>query len=73
MRVSQLLTKTKKDAPADETAKNAQLLIKAGFIHKDAAGVYVWLPLGKRVFDKIVGIIREEMNAKREASRAPPG
>lgn len=63
MKVSQLLTKTKKDAPSDETAKNAQLLIKAGFIHKDAAGVYVWLPLGKRVFDKIVGIIREEMNA----------
>ncbi len=62
MKVSQLLTKTRKDAPADETAKNAQLLIKAGFIHKDAAGVYIWLPLGKRVLDKIIQIIREEMD-----------
>lgn len=62
MKISQLITKTKKDAPSDETAKNAQLLIKAGFIHKDAAGVYVWLPLGRRVFNNIVQIIREEMD-----------
>jgi prolyl-tRNA synthetase len=63
MRVSQLITKTRKDAPADETAKNAQLLIRAGYVHKDAAGVYVWLPLGRKVLNKIVEIIREEMDA----------
>ncbi len=63
MRLSQLFTKTRRDAPKDETAKNAQLLIKAGFIHKDAAGVYLWLPLGRAVLNKIIGIIREEMNA----------
>ena len=63
MKVSQLFTKTSKTAPADEVAKNAQLLIRAGFIHKEMAGVYTYLPLGKRVLDKIVQIIREEMNA----------
>lgn len=63
MKMSQLFTKTRKDAPADETAKNAQLLVRAGFIHKDAAGVYLWLPLGRIVLNKIIQIIREEMNA----------
>ena len=63
MRLSKLFTRTRKDAPADETAKNAQLLIKAGFIHKEMAGVYAYLPLGKRVLDNISKIIREEMNA----------
>ncbi len=62
MRSSQLFTKTRKEAPADETSKNAQLLIKAGYIHKDAAGVYVWLPLGRSVLNNIISIIREEMN-----------
>lgn len=63
MRRSQLFTKTRKQAPADETARNAQLLIQAGFIHKEMAGAYAFLPLGKRVLDNIVQIIREEMNA----------
>jgi len=63
MRVSQLFTKTSKTAPADEVAKNAQLLIRAGFIHKEMAGVYAYLPLGLRVLEKISGIVREEMNA----------
>lgn len=63
MKVSQLFTKTSKQAPADEVAKNAQLLIRAGFIHKEMAGVYTYLPLGKRVLDKIIQIIREEMDA----------
>ncbi len=60
---SQLFTKTRKDAPKDEVSKNAQLLIRAGFIHKEMAGVYSYLPLGLRVMNKIIGIIREEMNA----------
>lgn len=63
MRISQLFTKTQKNAPSDEQAKNAQLLIRAGFIHKEMAGVYAYLPLGKRVLDKISQIVREEMDA----------
>ncbi len=59
---SRLFTKTKKEAPADEIAKNAELLIRAGFIHKEMAGVYAYLPLGVRVLEKIKNIIREEMN-----------
>ncbi|MEK9181468.1 MAG: aminoacyl--tRNA ligase-related protein [Patescibacteria group bacterium] len=63
MRQSKLFTKTRKEAPADEVAKNAELLIRAGFIHKEMAGVYTMLPLGLRVLKKIENIIREEMNA----------
>ncbi|HET8884112.1 MAG TPA: aminoacyl--tRNA ligase-related protein [Candidatus Saccharimonadales bacterium] len=62
MRVSKLFTKTSKTAPADEVAKNAQLLIRAGFINKEMAGVYDYLPLGKIVLNKIMDVIREEMN-----------
>jgi len=63
MRQSQLFTKTRREAPADETAKNAQLLVRGGYIHKEMAGVYSLLPLGLRVIKKIENIIREEMNA----------
>lgn len=63
MRQSLLFTKTRKDAPKDEVSKNAQLLIRAGYIHKEMAGVYSFLPLGLRVLNKICNIIREEMNA----------
>lgn len=63
MKLSQLFTKTRKDAPTDEVTKNALLLIQAGFIHKEMAGVYDYLPLGLRVFNNIVTVIREEMNA----------
>lgn len=62
MKQSKLFTKTRKEAPADEVSKNAQLLIKAGFISKEIAGVYSFLPLGLRVLKKIEQIIREEMN-----------
>jgi prolyl-tRNA synthetase len=62
MRQSQLFTKTRREAPADETAKNAQLLIRGGYIHKEMAGVYSYLPLGLSVIKKIEDIIREEMN-----------
>lgn len=60
---SRLFTKTRKDAPKDEVSKNSQLLIRAGFVSKEMAGVYDFLPLGLRVLNKIIGIIREEMNA----------
>ncbi len=63
MKRSQLFIKTQKDAPSDEVAKNAQLLIRAGFVHKVMAGVYAYTPLGIRVIENIKQIVREEMNA----------
>jgi len=62
MRRSELFTKTWREAPADEENKGTQLLIRAGYIHKEMAGVYSMLPLGKRVLDRIIQIVREEMN-----------
>jgi prolyl-tRNA synthetase len=63
MRRSQLFTKTRKEVPADEVALNAQLLIRAGYIHKEMAGVYAYLPLGLMVLENIKQIVRKEMNA----------
>lgn len=63
MRASNLFTKTSKTAPADEVAKNAQLLIRAGYVYKEMAGAYAYLPLGLRVIEKIKEIVRQEMNA----------
>ncbi len=62
MRQSKLFTKTRKEAPSDEVSKNAEFLIRGGFVHKEMAGVYSYLPLGLRVLKKIENIIREEMN-----------
>ncbi|MDR3519893.1 MAG: His/Gly/Thr/Pro-type tRNA ligase C-terminal domain-containing protein [Candidatus Pacebacteria bacterium] len=62
MRQSKLFTKTRKESPADEVSKNAEFLIRGGFVHKEMAGVYSYLPLGLRVLNKIENIIREEMN-----------
>ncbi|KKR62926.1 hypothetical protein A2643_01410 [Candidatus Nomurabacteria bacterium RIFCSPHIGHO2_01_FULL_39_220] len=62
MRQSQLFTKTRKEASSEEVSRNAELLIRGGFIHKELAGVYSYLPLGLRVLKKIENIIREEMN-----------
>lgn len=63
MKLSQLFTKTSKTVPADEQAKNARLLIQAGYVHKEMAGVYAYMPLGLTVLENIKQIIREEMNA----------
>ncbi len=63
MRQTNLFTKTRKDAPSDEVSKNAQLLIRAGYIYKEMAGVYSILPLGQRVLSKIVNIVKEEMDS----------
>ena len=62
MRQTQLFTRTIKELPKDETSYNAQALIRAGFVDKVGAGIYSYLPLGKRVLDKICQIVREEMN-----------
>ena len=63
MRRTNLFTKTLREAPSDEVALNAQLLIRAGFVYKEMAGVYAYLPLGIRVVEKIKQVVREEMNA----------
>jgi prolyl-tRNA synthetase len=62
MRQSQLFTRTRREAPKDEVAKNAMLLIRAGFVHKEMAGVYSYLPLGLRTLEKINALIRREMD-----------
>ncbi len=62
MRQSQLFTKTRREAPSDEVSKNAQLLLRTGYMHKEMAGVYSFLPLGLRVLQKIEDIVREEMD-----------
>ena len=63
MRLSNLFTKTFREAPADELAVNAQLLARGGFVFKNSAGIYSFLPLGWMVMEKIINIIKEEMNA----------
>ena len=62
MRQSELFTKTAKEAPKDEESTNAKLLTRAGFVYKNSAGVYSFLPLGRRVLQKIADIIRQEMD-----------
>lgn len=62
MRQSELFGKTTKQIPKDEKSINAQLLVKAGLVNKEMAGVYSFLPLGYRVLCKIEQIIREEIN-----------
>lgn len=61
MRQSKLFTKTIKQAPKGEKSVNAILLQRAGFIYKEMAGVYSFLPLGLRVLRKVENIIRKEM------------
>jgi prolyl-tRNA synthetase len=63
MKYTQILLKTLKESPADENSRNAELLIRGGFINKEMAGVYSYLPLGLKVLRKIENIVREEMEA----------
>ncbi len=63
MRQSELFTKTLREAPKKEKSLNAIFLQRAGFIHKEMAGVYTFLPLGLRVLRKIENIVREEVKA----------
>lgn len=63
MRYKYFLGKTRREAPSGETSTNARLLEQAGFVNKLSAGVYSYLPLGKRVIDNISQIIKEEMDA----------
>jgi prolyl-tRNA synthetase len=60
---TKLFSKTSKNLPEGEESRNAQLLIKGGFVFKNSAGIYSFLPLGWKVAQKVMQIIREEMNA----------
>jgi prolyl-tRNA synthetase len=62
MRLSKSLVPTLRDDPADAEALSHKLLLRAGFVRQLGAGIYVYLPLGQRVIDKVCAIIREEMN-----------
>ncbi|MFA4890756.1 MAG: proline--tRNA ligase [Candidatus Gracilibacteria bacterium] len=63
MKYSKLFGKTRHTAPHDADSVNARLLTQAGFVEKQSAGVYNFLPLGVRVLKKVNQIIREEMDA----------
>ena len=63
MKLSKLFTKTLRESPKDEESINAKLLIRGGFIEKNSAGVFTFLPLGLRVLEKLVKIVKREMNA----------
>ena len=62
MKLSQLLTATLREAPADAEIISHKLMLRAGMIRQLAAGIYTWLPLGYRVLKKVEAVIREEMN-----------
>src|SRR6187551_2867542 len=62
-RASQLFLPTLRDAPADAEALSHKLLVRGGFIRQVTAGLWTYLPLGWRVHQKVVQIVREEMNA----------
>ncbi len=63
MRRSQALVPTLREDPADAEATSHKLMLRAGLVRQLGAGIYVYLPLGQRVLDKINAIIRKEMNA----------
>src|SRR2546421_11670593 len=63
MRVTRSLLPTLRDDPADAEAISHKLMLRAGLVRQLGAGIFVWLPLGQRVMDKIGAILREEMNA----------
>ncbi|MEU1078335.1 MULTISPECIES: proline--tRNA ligase [unclassified Streptomyces] len=62
-RMSRLMVKTLRDDPADAETLSHKLLVRAGYVRRNAAGVWSWLPLGKKVLDNISHIVREEMDA----------
>ncbi len=62
MRLSQYPINTTKETPAEAEVLSHQLMLRAGFIRRIAAGIYSWLPMGLRVMRKVEHIVREEMN-----------
>ena len=62
MKISKYILPTQKEDPSDAVVLSHKLMVRAGLIRKEAAGMYVYLPLGLRVLQRIMGIVREEMN-----------
>ncbi|MET9322037.1 proline--tRNA ligase [Streptomyces sp. NPDC003038] len=62
-RMSRLMAKTLREDPADAETLSHRLLVRAGYVRRSSAGVWIWLPLGKRVLDNVSRIVREEMDA----------
>ncbi len=62
MRLSRYFMPTLREAPSDAQIVSHQLMLRAGMIRQEAAGIYAWLPLGLKVLKKIEQIVREEMN-----------
>ncbi|MFF8265787.1 proline--tRNA ligase [Streptomyces sp. NPDC016562] len=62
-RMSRLMAKTLREDPADAETLSHRLLVRAGYVRRTSAGVWTWLPLGKRVLDNVSRIVREEMDA----------
>jgi prolyl-tRNA synthetase len=62
-RMSRMLLKTLRDAPADAETASHKLLVRAGYVRRSTAGVWTWLPLGKRVLENVARVVREEMDA----------
>ncbi|WP_404816713.1 proline--tRNA ligase [Streptomyces thermolineatus] len=63
LRMSRLLLKTLRDDPADAETASHKLLVRAGYVRRSSAGVWTWLPLGKRVLENVSRVVREEMDA----------
>ena len=63
MKASQFLFATLKETPSDADIASSQLMVRAGLIRKIASGLYIWLPLGLRVLQKVERIVREEMQS----------
>lgn len=63
MKFSRLFANTLKEAPKDAILKSHQYLVRGGFIQQVGSGIYHFLPLGKKLLDKVQNIIKEEMNA----------
>ncbi|MFF3018477.1 proline--tRNA ligase [Streptomyces sp. NPDC057939] len=62
-RMSRLMAKTLREDPADAETLSHRLLVRAGYVRRSSAGVWTWLPLGKRVLDNVTRVVREEMDA----------
>ena len=62
MRVSRMFFKTYRENPVDAETRSHQLLVRAGYIKKQSAGIYLFLPLGIRVLNKLSNIVRQEMD-----------
>lgn len=62
-RMSRLMAKTLRDDPADAETLSHKLLVRAGYVRRTSAGLWSWLPLGKKVLDNISRVVREEMDA----------